>query len=97
MRLPGNIASVSSVNGNLSVCCCCSVCLVSSTVALSECVEQMPGRGDPWQDVPYCQVTNVATAGFLLSCKKFKWRRASVHMGCYSPTDSRMPWYGPDS
>lgn len=73
------------------------LCLISRTVALAECVGQELMRGNPWQDAPRCHVTNVATAGFLLSCKKCKWRGAHIHMGCHSPTDARMSWYSTDS
>lgn len=92
--LPGNTVPVGSVSRNLSALFCCSACLISRIAALSGCVQQRPGRENPWQGAPRCHVTNAATAGLLLSCKKFTW---SVHMGCHSPRNASMAWYGPDS
>lgn len=76
--LPGNTVPVGSVNRNLSVLFCCSACVVSRTAALAGCIGQKLVRENPWQGAPRCRVANVATAGFLLSCKKFTW---SVRMG----------------
>lgn len=97
LQLPGSTVSVGSVNRNLSIFFCCSCWLISRTVALAGCVGQKLVRENPWQDALRCRVTNLVTAGFLVSCKKFKWRGASVHMGCHSPTVARVSWYGPDS
>lgn len=92
--LPRNTVPVGSVNRNLSVLFCCSACVISRTAALAGCIGQKLVRENPWQGAPRCHVTNVATAGFLLSYKKFTW---SVHMGCHSPTNASMVWCGPDS
>lgn len=51
----------------------CSACLICRTAVLAGCVGQEPVRESPWQGAPRCRVTNVATARFLLSCKKFTW------------------------
>lgn len=65
--------SWSSVDRSLSGLFCCSARPICRTAVLAGCVGQKLVRENPWQGASRCHVTNVATAGFLLSCKKFTW------------------------
>lgn len=86
-----NTVPAGSAGRSLSGSLCCSpvqgCCLGWGCRAQSR-------EGEPLAGCSRCHVSNVAAAGFLLSCKKFTW---SIRMGCHSPTNASMAWCGPDS